>query len=164
MFSIPELQTLSDPHPELLSIQRDKFRFGSDPKPLVSLSDITTARAFIRLFNSIAAATKPKPSYTMTSIQVTARDGTALPGRVYAPKSPSAMGCPGLYVCHGGGYVIGELDGQEWIAEIWTALGGVMVDVLYRHAPEWAFPVGMEDAVDGFRWVSEIGSIVNDDG
>ncbi|KAK5656013.1 hypothetical protein OQA88_5151 [Cercophora sp. LCS_1] len=154
MLSPTELAALSDPHPELLSIQRSGIP-GSDPKPMLCLNDITTARAFIRLFNSIAAAAKPKPSYAMTPIQVTSRDGTVLPGRVYTPKRPSTTGCPGLYVCHGGGYVIGELDGQEWIAEIWTALGGVMVDVLYRHAPEFVFPAGMGDAVDGFRWMMQ---------
>lgn len=155
MLSPAELTALSDPDPELLSIQRSNVP-GSNPKPITSLSDLTTGRAFIRLFNSVAAAAKPKPSYNMTPIQVTGRDGAVLPGRVYSPKRPSVTGCPGLYVCHGGGYAIGELDGQEWIAEIWTSLGGVMVDVLYRHAPEFVFPVGMGDAVDGFRWVSPV--------
>jgi acetyl esterase/lipase len=59
-----------------------------------------------------------------------------------------------MYVCHGGGYVIGELDGQERICAIWAGLGGVAVDVQYRHAPEWVFPVPLEDAYDGFLWVS----------
>jgi len=51
--------------------------------------------------------------------------------------------------------VIGELDGQEWVAEVWCKLGGVMVDVLYRHAPETKWPGPVEDAVDGWRFVSQ---------
>jgi len=162
MLNPPELLPLSSPHPELLSIINHKLP-GHDAKPLLSLHDIHTARAFIRLFNSILASTSPKPKsslcYKTSDIQVTVRDGTLLPGRVYTPKRMSTKGCPGMYICHGGGYVLGELDGQGWLGEIWAGLGGVAVDVLYRHAPEWRFPVGVVDGVDGFGWVSYISMI-----
>ncbi|KAK0738828.1 Alpha/Beta hydrolase protein [Schizothecium vesticola] len=155
MLSLDEIGKLSDPDPELAAILRTGGP-GAQAKPMLSLSDITQARAFTRLFHSIASATKPGASsipYRTTEIQVRVRDGTLLPGRVYTPKRPSAGGCPGMYVCHGGGYVIGELDGQEWICAIWAGLGGVAVDVQYRHAPEWVFPVPLEDAYDGFLWM-----------
>lgn len=156
MLSPEELLQLSSPNPELLSILRTNGP-GSIAKPLLSLADIHTARAFLKLFNSILRASKestPVP-YQVSDIQVTVRDGTVLPGRVYAPKKAAKAGSPGLYCVHGGGYVIGQLDGQEWVAEIWCGrLGGVMVDVLYRHAPERKWPGSLEDAWDGFGWVS----------
>jgi acetyl esterase/lipase len=150
-----ELASLSNPCNELSAILRANGP-GSYSKPMLSVSDIHTARAFIRLFNSVLNGSKPKssPTHKVTNIQVPVRDGTVLPGRMYTPKRPSSKGCPALYVCHGGGYVIGELEGQDWICEIWAGLGGVAVDVLYRHAPEFTFPVPVGDAIDGFAWVS----------
>jgi acetyl esterase/lipase len=152
MLSPSELLALSDPNPELLSLLRQN---PGAAKSMLTLFDIQQARAFITLFNSILHSTKPKaPSPCKTNpIQVPVRDGTVLPGRVYSPKRPSARGCPAMYVCHGGGYVLGELAGQEWMCEIWASLGGVAVDVLYRHAPEVVFPVPVGDAVDGFAWM-----------
>ncbi|KAK0622431.1 Alpha/Beta hydrolase protein [Immersiella caudata] len=147
-----ELQKLSSPHPELGPILRAN---PGAAKPILTLTDLYQARAFIKLFMSILHSSKPKnpATYKLTPIQVPTRDGTLLSGRVYSPKRPSARGCPVMYVCHGGGYVLGELAGQEWMSEIWVSLGGIAVDVLYRHAPEVVFPVPVWDAVDGFNWM-----------
>lgn len=153
----PPSPSLSSPHPELLSFIRNNP--SSAPKPLLSLTDIHNTRAFIRLFNSVLKDTSSNNpvSYKIQDIQVPARDGALLPGRVYTPKKTrTKTGMPGLYICHGGGYVIGELAGQEWIAEVWCKLGGVVVDILYRHAPETKWPGAVDDAVDGWGWVSTL--------
>ena len=110
------------------------------------------------MFFSVKRSTKPKASsvpYKTQDIQFPVRDGSLIPARVYTPRKPSPQGCPCMYVCHGGGYLLGELDGQEWLCELFTSLGGVAVDVLYRHAPEHPFPIPVHDSYDGLNWVAQ---------
>ncbi|KAK1760087.1 alpha/beta-hydrolase [Echria macrotheca] len=153
MLSIEEIKALSTPHWELEKLLREKGP-GSDTKPLSTLSDIHQARLFLRMFYSIRSSTQPKPSlrpYKSSSIQIPVRDGTLLPARVYTPRRRQG-GCPLLFVCHGGSYVLGELDGQDWLCELFVALGGVAVDVCYRLAPEFVFPTAVCDAFDSLVW------------
>lgn len=119
-------------------------------------SDISVARHAVKLIFNIMNSSKPKPSalpYKTRDFQVPARDGTLLPGRIYTPKKPSQRGCPCMYVCHAGEYVVGELESTEWLCEAFVALGGIAVDVLYRHAPENVFPVPIYDSYEGLKWV-----------
>ncbi|GAB1312071.1 Alpha/beta-hydrolase [Madurella fahalii] len=157
MFSIEEIRALSTPHWELEKLFREKSpRTGS--KPILSLADIQMARLFIRMFYNIRNGTKPKPSsqpFLTQNITIPVRDGTQLSTRVYTPRKPSAQGCPCMFVCHGGGYVFGELDGQDWLCELFTSMGGVAVDVSYRLAPEHTFPTPIHDTYDSLVWVAQ---------
>lgn len=111
---------------------------------------------FVKMFHSIKNSSKPKPSaltYTVQDIQIPLRDGAVMAARVYTPKHRPAQGCPCMYLCHGGGYVIGDLDGQDWVGKIGTSLGGIVIDVLYRVAPEYPFPTAVMDCYDGLKWV-----------
>jgi acetyl esterase/lipase len=135
---------------------RDKAQ-GTDTKPLLNAADIHMARNFFKLFYSIKRGSRPSASRlscTTKDIRIPVRDGTLIPARVYTPRMLSpAPGCPCMYVCHGGGYVFGELDGQEELCELFSSMGGVAIDVLYRHAPEHPFPTAISDSYDGLDWV-----------
>jgi acetyl esterase/lipase len=58
-----------------------------------------------------------------------------------------------MYVCHGGAYVLGEIDTEEWLCQLFVSLGGIAVDVIYRHAPEYPFPIPLNDSYDGLKWL-----------
>ncbi|KAB5513580.1 Alpha/Beta hydrolase protein [Coniochaeta sp. 2T2.1] len=157
MLSIEELRKLSDMDPELEQMYRD-HALGTDWKPLLTMHDLQTARNFVSMVSSIKRGSAPKPSarpYKTKDIQVPVRDGSSIPARVYSPRRPSARGCPCMYVCHGGAYVLGEIDTEEWLCELWLALGGIAVDAIYRHAPEYPFPIPVNDSYDGLKWVAE---------
>lgn len=122
------------------------------------MHDLQIARNFVSMVSSIKRSTMPKASgrpYKTKDIQVPVRDGSTIPARVYSPRRPSARGCPCMYVCHGGSYVIGEIDSEEHLCELFVSLGGIAVDVIYRHAPEHPFPVPINDSYDGLKWVTE---------
>lgn len=121
------------------------------------MSDIYTARMFIDMVTSIRGSMKPKTSalpYKTKDVHIPVRDGASISARVYTPRRPSTRGCPCMYVCHGGGYVLGHIEIGEWLCEAFTSLGGVAVNVVYRHAPEYPFPVPVNDCYDGLKWVS----------
>jgi acetyl esterase/lipase len=73
--------------------------------------------------------------------------------RVYRPERPAAPAA--LYVVHGGGFVLGDIDLVRPVCvEYVRALGVVVVSVEYRHAPETPFPGPLEDVYAGLRWLA----------
>src|SRR3984957_4908918 len=63
--------------------------------------------------------------------------------RVYAPAGRSDV-LPGLVYIHGGGFVIGSVDGDDTrTREIAGTVEAVVVSVEYRLAPEHPFPAGL---------------------
>ena len=99
---------------------------------------------------------KPDPSSlpcTVEDVQVTVRDGTSIQVRIYKPRDAPTNGCPGIVIYHGGGFCVGDADIEAWLCKMFTELGGIAVDIQYRHAPERPFPVPIEDSFDGLKWV-----------
>ncbi|KAM3074809.1 hypothetical protein ACMFMG_008223 [Clarireedia jacksonii] len=56
---------------------------------------------------------------------------------------------------HGGGWVFGGLENDfEFCKRLVKELGCVVFDVDYRLAPEYPWPIPVEDSIAAFRWVS----------
>jgi acetyl esterase len=79
-------------------------------------------------------------------------DGT-VPARAYRPLEP-APGEPGCAVwLHGGGWIMGDLEGFDHVCRaLANAAGHSVLSVDYRLAPEHPFPAGLEDARTALRW------------
>ncbi len=78
--------------------------------------------------------------------------GSEIPIRVYQPDARGTH--PILVYFHGGGWVLGDLDGVDAICRILTnKLNCVVVSVDYRLAPEHKFPAGAEDCYAATRWI-----------
>ena len=78
-----------------------------------------------------------------------------IPLRVYKPAStPTAAKLPLFIFYHGGGYCFGSLSSEDgfcsWIVE---KLGIVVINVCYRHTPQWKWPAQREDAYNSLNWV-----------
>lgn len=50
--------------------------------------------------------------------------------------------------------MIGDFETEAHLCDWFTKLGGIVVNVDYRHAPEHVFPAAIEDAFDAMHWVS----------
>ena len=91
-----------------------------------------------------------------------ARDGFALPARLYAP---SADKLPVLLYLHGGGFTIGSIATHDGLCRALSALAGcAVVSLDYRLAPEHRFPVAVHDAQDAMHWVAAQGHTLGLDG
>ncbi|MBK5205070.1 MAG: alpha/beta hydrolase [Polaromonas sp.] len=83
---------------------------------------------------------------------IPARDGQALPARLYAP---SAERLPVLLYFHGGGFTIGSIATHDVLCRQLSHLAGcAVVSVDYRLAPEHKFPTAANDAWDALRWLA----------
>lgn len=78
--------------------------------------------------------------------------GGRIPLRIYTPY-PNPRSLPVLVYYHGGGWVIGDLNGHDAICRrLAHDVGAIIVSVDYRLAPEHRFPAAVEDAVAAYVW------------
>ena len=65
---------------------------------------------------------------------------------------------PVILYFHGGGYVMGSaLSHRALIERLAVALGGRVLAVNYRLAPEYPFPAACDDALTSYRWLLKRG-------
>ncbi|OZM81278.1 esterase [Pseudonocardia sp. MH-G8] len=74
--------------------------------------------------------------------------------RIYTPERPVAPAA--VYDVHGGGFVLGDLEGGHASnLQLARELGAVVVTVDYRLAPEHPFPAPLEDCYAGLVWTAK---------
>ncbi|MFI5000439.1 MAG: alpha/beta hydrolase [Reyranellales bacterium] len=124
----------------------------SGQQPLHKLG-VAKARAE---FDSLQPALSGAPAPVGEIVDRTV-DGPAgrLRVRLYRPAGAVARLLPTILYFHGGGFVIGSLEGYDLPCRYFCARTGcAVVAVDYRLAPEHKFPAAIDDAVAAFRWLS----------
>ena len=94
------------------------------------------------------------PRVRIQNYPIPSRDGTSIQLRSYRPvKTPEEELTP-LYIhFQGGGFMYGSLDGEDAIcARIAIACQVTVLNVDYRHTPDFAYPTQWNDAEDAFVW------------
>jgi acetyl esterase len=83
--------------------------------------------------------------------------GGDIRARVYTPTIPFAAGkAPLILFIHGGGWVVGDLEGYDGTARaLARRAGAVVVSTHYRQAPEHPFPAAHEDTYAAWLWMAE---------
>lgn len=100
----------------------------------------------------------PVPVGRVEDLAVGRPGGPAVPVRAYRPTAPGADRGAILWM-HGGGWVIGDLDGFDHVArELCEASGQLVVSVDYRLAPEDPFPAAVRDVEAVLRWMTGPGA------
>ena len=85
-----------------------------------------------------------------------------LPIRIYEPEGEGPF--PALLYVHGGGWVLGDLDGVDQLCRLLVdAADCVVVSVGYRLAPEHPFPAPVEDCYAALRWLADNPGIAHAD-
>jgi len=93
---------------------------------------------------------------------IPARDGHAIPARLYAP---SREALPVLLYLHGGGFTIGSVATHDSLCRHLSHLAQCAVLSLdYRLAPEHKFPVAANDAWDALQWLAREAGALGLDG
>jgi len=103
-----------------------------------------------------AMSRDPVDSPAMESVydvDMAGADGGAFQLRVLKPSSATR----GVVVfVHGGGWVLGSLDSSTGLGRALAAASGYTVVMIgYRLAPEYPYPVGLEDSWAGLLWAAD---------
>ena len=121
-----------------------------------SLRDIPATRAMSAKLNAAMKALVPRIDSVATQERRIAGPAGApdLMVRIYQPAVRPAV-LPALVWIHGGGYVIGSVDGDDVkVKQLVEAVGCVAVSVEYRLAPEHPFPAPLEDCYAALMWLA----------
>jgi acetyl esterase len=96
----------------------------------------------------------PKPQLErIEDFTLPARDGHALPARLYAP---SRERLPLLLFFHGGGFTVGSIATHDTLCRVLSQKSGCAVISLdYRLAPAHKFPTASNDAWDALQFVAK---------
>ncbi|MDR6858886.1 alpha/beta hydrolase [Variovorax guangxiensis] len=105
----------------------------------------------------------PKPQLArVEDFAIPARDGHALPARLYAP---SQARLPVLLFFHGGGFTVGSIATHDTLCRVLSEKSGcAVVSVDYRLAPEHKFPTASNDAWDACLFVAKSAAELGLDG
>lgn len=138
------------------------YRFDPELAPWVPLmptfdiSDPVAARAELTELVRQTPPYTPSRPLTVEDRTVPRPDGG--PGvrvRIYLPARRTGL-LPGLVFLHGGGFVVGSVEGEDARAqEIAADADVVVVSVDYRLAPEHPFPAGLDDSYLALCWLVE---------
>jgi acetyl esterase len=111
------------------------------------------ARVERRREAEVVGGPAPIPMARVEPVQVPGPAGT-LDARLYVPPGPPPSAL--LVYCHGGGWVIGDLETHDRPCRFLATHAGVQVLAIdYRLAPEHPFPAAAEDAFAAYAWTSE---------
>ncbi|KPI37666.1 AB hydrolase superfamily protein B1A11.02 [Cyphellophora attinorum] len=100
----------------------------------------------------------------LTDHSIPTRDGSTVEARSYRPKTLPSSGPLPVYVhLHGGGFLFGTLSSEDaGCSRIVKSFleqynqGIVVLNVNYRHTPEFTFPTAWEDVEDALVWLHGI--------
>ncbi|KAF4775200.1 hypothetical protein HER10_EVM0007760 [Colletotrichum scovillei] len=82
------------------------------------------------------------------------RDGATLEARTYRPKAAGDGALPVYLYFHGGGFLFGTLTSEDaTCSRIAISTNALVVNVNYRHTPEYVYPTAWNDAEDAFIWL-----------
>ena len=120
-------------------------------KPLRELGP-EQARVLLNTNSSPESTTSPG---RVEQLSVPTRAG-ARPARMYRADEVTRDGAgPALLYLHGGGFVLGTLDGADELCRaIAAGSGWTVVSLDYRLAPENPYPAALEDSIDSYAWLS----------
>jgi len=118
--------------------------------PSVVELDPTFARNMTRQAAPLVEA--PAREMSRLDVSITGPAGVTVPARVYRPIE-AGLAAPAIVFFHGGGWVLGDVEGYDSLAaEIAHRSGLTVVSVDYRLAPEHRFPAAVEDSLAAARW------------
>lgn len=96
---------------------------------------------------------KPTDDVLVEDTVAPGRHGT-IPLRVYHPTSGRVAPTAVLYI-HGGGFTTGGLDALDWFCRELSRRGDhAVVSVQYRLAPDYRYPVPLDDVQDALAWLT----------
>ena len=112
--------------------------------------DVATQRT---VFNSKNPdAPDPPPIHSSEDITIPGPAGD-IPARVLRPSAQEDL--PVLVYFHGGGWVLGTVDGHDPLCRaIANAAAAIVVSIGYRLAPEDRYPASFEDCAAATAWVA----------
>lgn len=144
--------------PEVGAVLSQLIAITGPDQPFRSIAE---RRADGSSYHALISSSPDSADVTSTDFYTNAKDGHSLLLRWYT-KSDSTPPGSAVYYIHGGGMIVGSVRWYDNIVKNYVSRTGVpFLSVEYRLAPEFPYPVPVEDAYAGLQWLhthaSELG-------
>lgn len=143
------------PSEEWLEVQKTlpALTFDVNADPVALRSAVNTEREN----RTAAAMVELAGQIETTDYSIPTRDGSSIAARTYrSVKKDKSEKSPVYIYFHGGGFLFGSLDSENFTcAQTAINTGVVVLNVNYRHTPEHVFPTAWNDSQDAFAWVHQ---------
>lgn len=91
---------------------------------------------------------------TTADVLIPTSDGSSVEARIYRPQAEGDISLPLYLHLHSGGYYLGNLETEDASCRLnCLETRSVVLNVNYRHTPEWTFPTPMQDVFDALDWI-----------
>jgi acetyl esterase/lipase len=119
-----------------------------------AVADIVQRRATVEAMLS-GIEVPDNPNVTKEDRTVAGPEGAPdISVRIYRPLN-AQPGLPGIFYIHGGGMVLGNVQGEDPVSTmICDQVNAIVVSVEYRLAPEDPHPAPVEDCYAGLKWMA----------
>jgi len=124
-------------------------------EPVAEVRDEEAGGVPVRVYVPAAAARAQEVPGSRDEDRHAGRDGAGIDQGAAAldPPAPRAA-LPAILYLHGGGWVVGDLDGVDALCRaLANRAQAIVVSVDYRLAPEHPFPAGLDDAQTALAWM-----------
>lgn len=129
---------------------------GMPPLDTLPVSDART------MFNAMPGAPGEKAALARIEDRRIPGPAGEIPVRIYTPEGAAPL--PILVFLHGGGWVVGTLDGYDDVCRaLARAVPAIVVSVDYRLAPEHPFPAAADDSYAATCWAAENAASIGGD-
>ncbi|MBL7255974.1 alpha/beta hydrolase [Paractinoplanes lichenicola] len=120
-----------------------------------AVPDIVQRRAAVDAMNS-GVELPDNPNVAKEDRTIPGPDGEPdLTVRIYRPVNAEGT-VPGIFYIHGGGMIMGSVQGEDATATLLCdQIGAVVVSVEYRLSPEHPHPAPVEDCYAGLVWMAK---------
>jgi acetyl esterase len=134
-------------HPDMRTIIDMMASSGAAPMEAGSVAD---ARLMASAMTQFGGSGPPVDAVHNLMIPRTLDSGV-VPARLFTPSPPLAGA---IVYFHGGGWVLGDLDGYDALARVLAVESHCAVFLVdYRLAPESRFPAAVMDCLDAVHWL-----------
>jgi acetyl esterase/lipase len=123
-----------------------------------AIPDIVERRAFVRQLLQTMTADLPANDRVVTEERTIPGPpgGADVTVRIYTPADATGVLLPGIFYIHGGGMILGDLEGEHLRAQMLCELvNAVVVSTDYRKAPEHPYPAQVDDCYAALTWLSQ---------
>lgn len=127
------------------------------PGGLNAIANIVERRAALtRIFDEMTAEMPPNENVVTEDRVIPGPEGAPdIAVRTFRPTGADGL-LPGICFIHGGGMVMGDIDGEALVSAMLSeVINAVVVSVEYRLAPEHPYPAAVEDCYAGLVWMAE---------
>ncbi|KAJ5612026.1 alpha/beta-hydrolase [Penicillium lagena] len=130
--------------------------FASMPA-MPEFNSIADIRALVAHSQSLRLTSSAPTDVSEENREIPVRDGTEISVRIHRPKDAgtNAESGPLFVMYHGGGYCFGNAASIENECRMFVQkFRAIIINVEYRLAPEYPWPVPVQDAYDALKWAA----------